>query len=145
MHTEMMERRMICIGTIEPSLPDPLPETPITTVVCTTKRRQPTHTRHSKLSFSRFFCETGILRSARTLRPHRLQGACHKNQPKPEHAVKAHAMITKAQILALSPISFTFMPNIDEAVLIGMKMNARTVTVASPSLAKGSCVMREPD
>ena len=32
-------------------------------------------------------------------------------------------------MLALSPISFTFIPNIDEAVLIGIKMNARTVTV----------------
>ena len=38
-------------------------------------------------------------------------------------------MITKAQMLALSPISFTFIPNIEEAVLIGMKMNARTVTI----------------
>ena len=37
-------------------------------------------------------------------------------------------MITNAQILALSPISLTFMPKIDEAVLIGMKMNARMVT-----------------
>jgi hypothetical protein len=37
-------------------------------------------------------------------------------------------MITKAQILALSPISFTFMPKIEEAVLIGMKMKARMVT-----------------
>jgi len=37
-------------------------------------------------------------------------------------------MITKAQMLVLSPISFTFMPKIDEAVLMGMKMNARMVT-----------------
>jgi hypothetical protein len=45
-------------------------------------------------------------------------------------------MITKAQMLALSPISFTFMPNIDDAVLIGMNMKARMVTIEDRVLVR---------
>jgi len=71
----------------------------------------------------------GIFRLHRRPCAHFFHGARHKNQPKPEHADSTPAMITKAQMLALSPISFTFMPKIDEAVLMGMKMNARTVTI----------------
>jgi hypothetical protein len=86
--------------------------------------------------FRRSFCETGIFKVHRRLLPHCFQGARHKNHPNPEHIVRAQAMITKAQMLALSPISFTFIPNIDEAVLIGMKMNARMVTIEDRLLAR---------
>ena len=92
----------------------------------------PTHAYCAQSSISCFlrsFCETGIFRLHRRLFPHCFQGARHKNHPNPEHIISAQAIITKAQMLALSPISFTFIPNIDEAVLIGIKMNARTVTV----------------
>jgi len=91
-----------------------------------------THAYCAQSSISRFlrsFCETGIFKLHRRLFPHCFQGARHKNHPNPEHIVNAQAIITNAQMLALSPISFTFIPKIDEAVLIGMKMKARTVTI----------------
>jgi hypothetical protein len=132
MHVETMERRTICIGTIElGSLPIPLPKTHITYMY---NQTSPTHTYCAESSISCFlrsFCDTGIFSSHRSLLPHVFQGARHKTQPRPEPTDRAHAMITNAQTLVLSPISLTFMPKIEEAVLIGMKINARMVTMGS--------------